>query len=324
MRGLLPLPIPLLCLAACATPPSSAPVVLAVHGGAGTIRREDLSSELEAAYRAELEAALRAGHAVIASGGSALDAVEATLVPLEDSPLFNAGRGAVLTHEQRCELDASIMDGATGQAGAVAGVTTVRHPIRAARAVMESSPHVLLAGAGADAFAAARGLEQVENEWFETERRRRQLERAQEEETEDVRGTVGCVALDEAGHLAAGTSTGGMTNKRWGRIGDSPLVGAGTWADDATCAVSGTGWGEFFIRGAVAHDIHARMAYGGLPLGRAARQVILEDLTAAGGTGGVIALDAEGRVAAPFNTPGMYRGWIDAEGRVEVRIYREE
>lgn len=307
-------------LAACASAPE-VPVVVAIHGGAGTIRRANMTPELEAAYRAELEASLRAGHAVIQAGGSALDAVEAALLPLEDSPLFNAGRGAVFTAEARHELDASVMDGATGRAGAVAGVSTVRNPIRAARAVMEASPHVLLSGDGADAFAREQGLEQVQNSHFSTERRREALRRAQ---ADAKHGTVGCVALDQQGHLAAGTSTGGMTNKRWGRIGDSPVIGAGTWADDATCAVSSTGWGEFFLRGAVAHDIHARMAYQGLSLAEAGRAVILEDLTAAGGTGGVIALDREGRVAAPFNTPGMYRGWIDAQGRVTVRIYGDE
>ncbi|MDA1265546.1 MAG: isoaspartyl peptidase/L-asparaginase [Planctomycetota bacterium] len=318
-----------LLLVGCAASPQPK-VVLAIHGGAGTILRENLTAEAEAAYRAALEHSLRAGHAVLEAGGSAMDAVEAAILPMEDSPLFNAGHGAVLTHEGHCELDASVMDGASGGAGAVAGVRTVRHPIRAARAVMERSPHVLLSGAGADTFAGEQGLEQVDNAYFETERRRRQLERAiaAQARGEDLGtlkfGTVGCVALDQAGHLAAGTSTGGMTNKRWGRIGDSPIIAAGTWADDDTCAVSGTGWGEFFIRAAVAHDIHARMAYGGLTLAEACDQVILEDLTAAGGSGGVIALDHAGRVAAPFNTPGMYRGWIDAEGRVEVHIYGDE
>jgi beta-aspartyl-peptidase (threonine type) len=310
----------LLLLGACASPPQ-VPVVVAVHGGAGTILRENMTPELEAAYREELEGALRAGHAVLQRGGSAMDAVEAALVPLEDSPLFNAGKGAVLTHAGTCELDASVMDGATGQAGAVAGATAVRNPIQAARAVMDASPHVMLSGEGADDFAREQGLRMVPNDYFRTERRREQLERVQA----DVKhGTVGCVALDQEGHLAAGTSTGGMTNKRWGRIGDSPVIGAGTWADDTTCAVSSTGWGEFFIRGAVAHDIHARMAYQALPVTEAARLVIERDLTAAGGTGGVIALDGDGRVAAPFNTPGMYRGWIDREGRVEVLIYGGE
>ena len=310
--------LPLLLVGACA---QRIPVVVAVHGGAGTILREKMTPETEAAYRAELEAALRSGHRVIQAGGSALEAVEAALLPLENSPLFNAGKGAVLTHGGRCELDASIMDGATGRAGAVAGVTTVRNPILAARAVMEHSPHVMLSGRGADLFSEEQGLEVVGNDYFQTERRRRQVERAQ---ADSKHGTVGCVALDAGGHLAAGTSTGGMTNKRWGRIGDSPVIGAGTWADDRTCAVSATGWGEFFIRGAVAHDIHARMAYQGLSLAEAGQAVIMRDLTAAGGTGGVIALDGSGRVAAPFNTPGMYRGWIDAEGRVEVRIYGDE
>jgi len=313
--------LPLACLlAACASVPD-VPVVVAIHGGAGTIRRADMTPELEAAYRAELEAALRAGYAVVQAGGSALDAVEAAILPMEDSPLFNAGRGAVFTADERHELDASVMDGATGRAGAVAGVRSVRHPIRAARAVMEASPHVMLSGTGADAFAREQGLELVQNSYFSTPRRREALRRAQ---ADAKHGTVGCVALDQDGHLAAGTSTGGMTNKRWGRIGDSPVIGAGTWADDATCAVSSTGWGEYFIRGAVAHDIHARMAYQGLSLAAAGRAVVLEDLTAAGGTGGVIALDRSGRVAAPFNTAGMYRGWIDARGGVTVQLYGDE
>lgn len=315
MRALLLLP---LVLVSCVSQPK---VVLAIHGGAGTILRANMTPEMEAAYRAELEGSLRAGYQVIAAGGTALDAVEAAILPLEDSPLFNAGKGAVLTYDRHCELDASIMNGATGEAGAVAGVRTVRNPIQAARAVMENSEHVLLSGAGADQFAGEQGLVQVDNAYFQTERRIRALEKRL---AEDKHGTVGCVALDQAGHLAAGTSTGGMTAKRWGRVGDSPILGAGTWANDETCAVSSTGWGEFFLRGVIAHDIHARMAHGGESLAEAADAVILEDLTEAGGTGGVIALDHAGRVAAPFNTAGMYRGWIDAEGRVEIHIYGDE
>ena len=300
--------------------PEAPRAVLVLHGGAGTIDRASMTPELEQDYRAALEGALRAGHAVLAGGGNAMDAVEATLLPLEDSPLFNAGRGAVLTADRLCELDASVMDGGTGLAGAVAGIRTVRHPIRAARAVMEKSEHVLLAGRGADAFAAEQGLELVDNAWFQTERRVRQLDQA----LADAKfGTVGCVALDEEGHLAAGTTTGGMTAKRYGRVGDSPLIGAGTWAEDGVCGVSATGWGEFFIRGAVASTIAARMRFGGASLADAASATIHGDLTARGGTGGVVALDAEGRVAAPFNTPGMYRGWITAEGDVTVRIWSD-
>jgi beta-aspartyl-peptidase (threonine type) len=316
------LPALLLCLA-CAAPTArdaaSPNFGLVVHGGAGTITRASLTPELEAQFRAELEGALRAGHAVLAAGGTSIDAVTAALLPLEESPLFNAGVGAVFTADGRCELDASIMDGATHGAGAVAAVTTIEHPILAARAVLEHSEHVLLGGPGAEAFAAEQGLALVPNEHFHTEHRRKQL---REQQADEKHGTVGAVALDRHGHLAAGTSTGGMTNKRFGRVGDSPLIGAGTYADDATCAVSSTGWGEFFIRGVVAHDIAAQMRYGGRTLREAADDVILRRLTAAGGTGGVIAIDANGNTAMPFNTPGMYRGRIDASGHVVVEIYR--
>lgn len=310
-------------LAACATDsqhPGPSRIVLAIHGGAGTIRRADLTPEQDAAYRAALEGALRAGYDVLQSGASALDAVVAAILPMEDSPLFNSGHGAVLTAERRCELDASIMDGNGPRAGAVAGVTTVKHPILAARAVMEHSEHVLLAGSGADAFAAAQGLEQVDNSYFQTERRRRQLE---ELLGDTKHGTVGAVALDSAGHLAAATSTGGMTAKRWGRVGDSPIVGAGTFANDRSCAVSATGWGEYFLRGVIAHDVAARMRHGKQTLNTAANAAIHDDLTAAGGTGGLIALDASGRLATPFNTEGMYRAWIDQDGRVTVKIYAD-
>jgi beta-aspartyl-peptidase (threonine type) len=311
---------------------------LAIHGGAGTIRRSDLSPEREAEYRARLEEALRAGHAVLSGGGSSLDAVVATLTILEDSPLFNAGKGAVFTHEGAVELDASIMDGATKNAGAVAGVKRVRNPIALARLVMEKSPHVMLTGDGAEEFARENGVEMVDNAYFYTEWRREQLERAKAAEGtmgaavvpgEELApgaykfGTVGAVALDQAGNLAAGTTTGGMTNKRFGRVGDSPIIGAGTYADNATCAVSSTGHGEYFIRGVIAHDIAAMMAYGGKSVEEAARTVIMDKLEAMGGTGGVIAMDRHGNVAMPFNTAGMYRGRIDAEGNVTVEIYKD-
>lgn len=303
---------------------------LAIHGGAGTITRADMSPEQEAAYTAALEEALRSGHAVLAGGGSSLDAVVATLQVMERSPLFNAGVGAVFTNAGEVELDASIMDGSTHEAGAVAGVRTTESPIALARAVMDHSPHVMLVGEGADAWANERGLAQVANEHFHTDRRREQLERRQREEQAalpprfvDRVGTVGCVALDAEGHLAAGTSTGGMTNKRWGRVGDSPIVGAGTWADDSTCAISATGHGEYFIRAAVAHDIHARMAHGGRDLETAADEVIQGVLGELGGSGGVVAMDRDGRVVYSFNSEGMYRGSIDAAGEVEVAIYRD-
>ncbi|MFC7301998.1 isoaspartyl peptidase/L-asparaginase family protein [Cognatiluteimonas weifangensis] len=314
-----------------AEPPRTA---LVIHGGAGTIERSAMSAADEQAIRADLERALEAGNAVLAAGGAALDAVQAAIQVLEDSPRFNAGKGAVFNAVGGHELDASIMEGHTQRAGAVAGVTTVRHPIALARAVMEHSPHVMLAGAGAEAFADTRPeIERVANGWFDTDVRRRQLEKAQAAETAQAAGgvpampggyfgTVGAVALDAHGHLAAATSTGGMTNKRWGRIGDSPVIGAGTWAD-ARCGVSGTGWGEFYIRNAVAHDICARVAYRGDSLAEAADAVVNRIVPAAGGDGGVIALDVEGNIAMPFNTAGMYRAWIGPDGRRGVAIFRD-
>lgn len=300
--------------------------VLVVHGGAGNIRRETMTAERDAAYRAALEEALELGYAVLEDGGAALDAVEAVLRFFEDSPLFNAGKGAVFNKAGRNELDASIMDGASRQAGAVAGVTTIRHPISAARAVMEDSPHVLLAGPGAEAFAADAGLEMVPPEYFRTERRWQQLQELLAREAEGTHfGTVGAVALDREGRIAAGTSTGGTSNKLPGRIGDSPIIGAGTWADDS-CGISSTGHGEFFIRYGVAHEICARARYTGISVAEAAREVIQEVLVGAGGEGGVIALDAAGTPVLEFNTSGMYRGWI-AEGEPpsrQVAIYRDE
>ena len=313
---------------------------IVIHGGAGTIAREKLDAEQEAEYRATLDAALRAGYAVLEGGGTSLDAVETAIVLLEDSPLFNAGKGAVFTHEESHEMDASIMDGATGQAGAVGGVTRVRNPIRAARAVMSQTRHVLLVGPGADHFAAEAGLALEEPEYFHTDLRREQLQRALERERieldhgspeddaappppPDKHGTVGALALDRAGHLAAATSTGGLTNKRWGRIGDSPIVGAGTYAADATCAVSCTGHGEYFIRQSAAHSVAARMEFGGQTLGQAAHAVVFEQLDPIGGTGGLIALDRDLHVAMPYNTGGMYRGLMLSDGRHVVRIWED-
>ncbi len=316
-----------------AQPAEPARYVLALHGGAGVIERGSMTPEREAAYRAKLEEALRAGHTVLAAGGSSIDAITATLPILEDSPLFNAGRGAVFTSEGTVELDASIMDGATLEAGAVAGVKHVRNPILLARRVMEDSPHVMMVGDGAEAFAEQEGFEAVPNDYFYTDERREALDRVQEQERStsgdlgrppeawQMTGTVGAVALDQNGHLAAATSTGGMTNKRYGRVGDSPIIGAGTYADDRTCAVSATGHGEYFIRLAIAHDISARMMYLGASVTDAAAAVIHERLTDLGGTGGVIAMDGEGHVAMPFNTPGMFRGMIDADGGVTIEIY---
>ena len=310
--------------------------LLVIHGGAG-VERADLSAEDEAAARAALEQALRAGHAQLEAGKSALDAVAAAVSVLEDAPQFNAGRGAVFTHDGRNELDASIMDGASGKAGAVAGVGRVRNPIQLARAVMDRSRHVMMVGAGAEAFAAEQGVELVDPSWFRTEKRWQQLQKALEAEAKAQAstdpapelpgkayfGTVGALALDGEGNLAAGTSTGGMTNKRWGRVGDSPIIGAGTWAD-TRCAVSGTGWGEFYIRAAAAHEICARVRLAGDPIARAADRVINRDIPKAGGDGGAIALGADGSVAFPFNTGGMYRGWIGSDGVPHVAIYKTD
>ena len=306
------------------------PIALVIHGGAGTISREALTPERESAIRADLDRALDAGHAVLASGGSALDAVSAAVVVLEDSPHFNAGKGAVFNAEGINELDAAIMDGSRQAAGSVAGVHRVRNPVRLARAVMEHSPHVMLIGEGAEQFGQMHGIETVDPAYFRTEERWQQLEaaRAREAAQADVAadayfGTVGAVALDRQGRLAAATSTGGMTNKRWGRVGDAPIIGAGTWAD-AGCAVSATGWGEYFIRLNVAHDICARFSYRGESLDRAAESVILDRLPELGGDGGVIAMDGQGRIAMPFNTAGMYRGWINTDGSRGTAIFAAE
>jgi beta-aspartyl-peptidase (threonine type) len=306
--------------------------VLAIHGGAGVIR-STLTPEIEASVKADLRRALDAGYGVLEAGGSAVDAVARAVVALEDSPHFNAGKGAVFTHDGRNELDASIMDGSTRRAGAIAGVTRVRNPVLLARAVMERSPHVMLIGEGAEAFGRSiEGIDFVEPSYFHTDVRWRQLREAIEKEAQREPsaqgraihyGTVGAVALDARGRLAAATSTGGMTNKRWGRVGDSPIIGAGTYAD-ARCAVSATGWGEFFIRAAVAHDICARVEYGRQALADAARTVIMETIPALGGDGGVIAIDAQGQVALPFNTDGMYRGWVDRDGRRHVAILADQ
>lgn len=310
---------------------------LVIHGGAGVIEREQLSAEEEAAIRADLDAALDVGHAVLAAGGSALDAVEAAVAALEELPRFNAGKGSVYNAVGRHELDASIMEGHTRRAGAVAGVETIRNPVKLARAVMENSPHVMMISAGAEQFADTQaGIERVANAWFDTDTRRAQLELEQAREravtdadshTGTLRGkyfgTVGAVALDSHGHLAAATSTGGMTNKRYGRVGDSPLIGAGTWADEH-CAVSGTGWGEFFIRNVVAHDIAARMAYRGDSLAVAADAVIMQGVPDLGGDGGAIAVDRDGNIAMPFSTAGMYRGWIGPDGSRGVAIFAKE
>ncbi len=297
---------------------------LVIHGGAGTITRESLTPELESAYRTQLSAALDSGYTILQGGGSALDAVEAAITLLEDSPLFNAGKGAVFNAEGQNEMDASIMDGSNLAAGAVAGVRHVKNPIKLARLVMEKSPHVLMSGDGAEKFGAEYGIETVSQDYFFTKRRWEALQRVKGQEVPaKEQGTVGAAALDRHGNLAAGTSTGGRTNKLFGRIGDSPIIGAGTYADNRTCAVSGTGHGEFFIRIAAAHDISALMAYRHLSLQAAAELVVNDKLVQLGADGGVIALDRQGHIAMPFNTPGMYRGYIDQDGRAMVAIYKD-
>ena len=305
-----------------AVPVAEAPRwAIVIHGGAGVITRDRLTPEAEAEYRGMLQTAIDTGAAVLAGGGTALDAIERTIHVMEECPLFNAGKGAVFTHEGRNEMDASIMDGSNLAAGAVAGVTDIKSPISAARKVMEASPHVLLAGKGASEFAAEQGLEIVDPSYFYTEERYQQLRKELDKEKF---GTVGCVVLDLHGNIAAGTSTGGMTNKRWNRIGDTPIIGAGNYANNNTCAVSATGHGEFFIRYTVAHDISALMEYKGLTLDSAARLVIKDKLVKAGGSGGVIAIDRKGNISMPFNSEGMYRGYRTSEGASGVFIFADE
>ncbi len=302
-------------------------IALVIHGGAGTMPRAAMTAESEAHYREGLGTALDAGYAVLDKGGTALDAVSTVVRLLEDNPLFNAGKGAVLTHDGYAELDASIMDGRELRAGAVTGLRHIQHPINLARAVMEKSPHVMLSGAGAEEFALTQGFALLPNSWFETPARRTQLEQALQGRVEPAYdppalGTVGAVALDRNGDLAAATSTGGMTNKRYGRIGDSPIIGAGTYANNKSCAVSATGSGEYFIRSVVAHDICALVQYQGWPLVKAAQEVVQRKLVAMGGDGGIIALDPAGNVAMEFNSEGMFRAVRTGNGRREIAIYR--
>lgn len=323
---------PLLAAPASSAATEAASPLLVIHGGAG-VQRGDLSAAEEQAARRALEDALRRGHEVLQAGRPALQAVTAAITVLEDDPTFNAGKGAVFTHDGRNELDAALMDGHTQAAGAVAGVQRVRNPILLAQAVMQHSRHVMMVGQGAERFAAEQGVALVEPAYFRTERRWQQLQRALREEVagqphadlETARhfGTVGAVALDAQGRLAAGTSTGGMTNKRYGRVGDAPIIGAGTWAD-AECAVSGTGWGEYYIRTAAAHEICARIRFERQTPEQAGRAVINDLIPAMGGDGGAIVLSADGAMAAPFNTQGMYRGWIGADGVPHVAIFDDE
>lgn len=311
---------------------------IVIHGGAGTILKENMSDSLEAAYKTKLKEAISVGYEILNNGGTSLDAVTHTINVMEDSPLFNSGKGAVFTHDGSNELDASIMDGATLNAGAVAGVKHIKNPINLAKDVMQKSDHVLLYGSGAEEFAQTLGYKMMDTSYFYTQNRYESLQRVLEKEKiknektisfedpfikDSKFGTVGCAALDKHGNLAAGTSTGGMTNKRWNRIGDSPIIGAGTYANNATCAVSSTGWGEYFIRAVVAYDISALMEYKGMSVQDAAREVIQKKVPALGGDGGIVAIDKNGNVAMEFNTAGMYRATMNSKGELEISIYNQ-
>lgn len=331
----------LVLLTACDAIAQTKKYVLVVHGGAGTILKGQLSPEREKAYTEALTASLRCGYTILKSGGTSLQAVEAVIRLMEDDSLFNAGKGAVFTHDGRNELDAAIMNGRTLEAGAVANVRRIKNPISAARAVMETSPHIMMTGPGAEQFAQSRGLILVDPVYFRTESRWKALQKARVQDSLSLLtvpdkktysrltrppadhkfGTVGCVALDQAGNLAAGTSTGGMTNKKYGRIGDTPIIGAGTYCDNRTAGISCTGWGEFFIRTVAAKTICDLIAYEQLSVAAAAQRV-LDQIAAMGGSGGLIILDQKGNMAQPFNTAGMYRGAITESGQIEVSIYR--
>ncbi len=315
-------------------------IAIVIHGGAGTILKKNMTPEMELEYKRVLEQAIKTGYTILENGGSSLDAVEKTIKILEDSPLFNAGKGAVFTNQGKNELDASIMDGKTLKAGAIAGVTTVKNPISLARAVMEKSEHVMLAREGAEFFASQHNIEIVNPAYFYVESRYQSLLRAQEKDKtmldhndksefydanikDSKFGTVGCVALDKNGNIVAGTSTGGMTNKKWGRIGDAPIIGAGTYANNNTCGISATGWGEFFMRNVVAYDISAMIEYKGYTIEKAAKEVIQNKLTKSGGDGGIIGLDTKGNIVMEFNTAGMYRASIDTNGKLVIGIYKD-
>jgi beta-aspartyl-peptidase (threonine type) len=311
---------------------------IVIHGGAGTILKENMSDSLEAEYNRVLDLAVSKGYEILKNGGNSLDAVTQTIMILEDSPLFNAGKGAVFTNEGKNELDASIMDGKSKAAGSVASVTRVKNPINLARAIMEVSEHVMMVGPGAEKFAEQNGIELVNPSYFYTEKRWEGLQNAKEREKIELDhvavnhydplikdqkfGTVGCVALDKKGTIAAGTSTGGMTNKRYGRVGDAPIIGAGTYADNATCGVSATGWGEFFIRNVVAYDIAAQMQYKNSSLADAAKETIQKKVPEMGGDGGIIAIDKDGNIVMEFNTAGMYRAAIDVNSKKTIGIYK--
>ncbi|MGG6229684.1 isoaspartyl peptidase/L-asparaginase family protein [Tenacibaculum sp. SDUM215027] len=340
----------LLILTACNSPKTTSnkqndtpenEFAIIIHGGAGTILKKNMTPEKETAYKTKLEEAIKTGYEILKNGGSSGDAVVKTIQIMEESPLFNAGKGAVFTHKETNELDASFMDGKTLNAGAVAGVKDIKSPIEAARMVMTNSDHVMLSGNGASQFAKEQGLEIVDPSYFYTENRFKSLQRIKDKEKTaldhddketsfydaDIKnskfGTVGCVALDKDGNITAGTSTGGMTNKRWGRIGDSPIIGSGTYANNKTCGVSSTGWGEYFIRAQVAYDISAQMEYQQKSLKEATKDVIQNKLTKLGGTGGVVALDKNGNMSFEFNTAGMYRASMNDKGDLIIKIYND-
>jgi beta-aspartyl-peptidase (threonine type) len=313
---------------------TGAPIAIAIHAGSGTINKGDFSEDREREIRETLEQAVRAGYEILATGGASLDAVTRAITILEDSPHFNAARGAVFNAEGKNELDASIMDGSDLNAGAVAAVHNVRNPVLLARKVMTNSAHVMLMGDGAEQFARDHDIAFEDDDYFFTQYRWQQLQKAKAKDNGETTflsetpdqwfSTVGAVALDSQGNLAAGTSTGGMTNKRWGRVGDSPIIGAGTYADNRSCAVSATGHGEYFIRATVARDICARVQYTGVSLAKSANQVVNKELVEMGGSGGIIAIDPQGNIALTFNTPGMYRASVDTRGKVYVAIYQDE
>lgn len=304
------------------------PIAIVIHGGAGYMAQSNMSDEKQNAYKVKLDDAISKGHDILKNGGTSIEAVQRTINILENSPLFNSGKGAVFNHEGYNELDASIMDGKTLNAGAVAGVTRVKNPINLAYEVMVNSDHVLLSGAGAEEFAKSRNIQLVDSVYFAVPNRLEALKRAKDKTAtllnwEDEKfGTVGCVAIDKNGNIAAGTSTGGMTNKRWNRIGDSPIIGAGTYANNASCGVSSTGHGEYFIRLAVAHDISAQMLYKEISLQKAAENVVMNKLKNLGGDGGIIALDKDANISMVFNTSGMFRAAIDKNGQKQIKIFK--
>ena len=296
---------------------------IVVHGGAGTILKKNMSDEMELAYKLKLEEAINAGYNILEKNGSSKDAVEETIKILENSELFNAGKGSVLSNKGMVEMDASIMNGQNLNAGAISGIKTIKNPISAARLVMEKSEHVFLSGEGAEEFAKLKGLDIIDNEYFITETRLKSLLNAKKRDSikDNKFGTVGCVAIDKFGNITSGTSTGGMTNKKWNRIGDVPIIGAGTYANNNTCGISSTGWGEYFIRNVVAYDISAQMEYNNTSIKSASKNT-LQKVKDLGGSGGVVGLDAKGNITMDFNTEGMYRGYKKSNGESEIKIYK--